>query len=130
MLWVSHLFLSVLNSSIQNIQFPKAKHGAQHSSHMCGGIKALKLKGVRTTLRFAYHGCENLAHMAQLWAKTAAPCKIRQVKRTQMVATARFTIRVFVIPSHCKESRKPSVARKDTLWGSKLSLCCHYWSAY
>ena len=30
---------------------------------MCGGILALKHKGVRATMRIAYHGCENLAHM-------------------------------------------------------------------
>ena len=41
---------------------------------------------VRATLRLAYHGCKNLAHTS----------KTRQVKRTQMVATARFTISVFV----------------------------------
>ena len=50
---------------------------------MCGGIKMLK-HNVWTTLRLAYHGCKNLTHTS----------KTRQVKRTQMVATGRFTIRV------------------------------------
>jgi len=43
------------------------------------------------TLRLAYHGCKNLTHTS----------KTRQVKRTQMVATARFTIRAFVTFSDC-----------------------------
>jgi len=38
------------------MQFPEAKHDA----HMCGGMKALKQKGVRSTLWLAYHGW---AHM-------------------------------------------------------------------
>ena len=50
---------------------------------MCGGIKTLK-HNVRTTLQLAYHGCKNLTHTS----------KTRHVKRTQMVVTVRFTIRV------------------------------------
>ena len=49
---------------------------------MCGGKMTLKHKAW-TTLRLAYNGCENLTHTS----------KTRQVKYTQMVATARFTIR-------------------------------------
>jgi len=52
---------------------------------MYGGIKTLK-HNVRTTLRLAYHGLQNLTHTS----------KTHQVKRTQMVASSRFTIRVFV----------------------------------
>jgi len=46
---------------------------------------------VRTTLQLAYHGCKNLTHTS----------KTRQVKRTQMVVTVRFTIRVFLTFSDC-----------------------------
>ena len=52
---------------------------------MCGGIKTLK-HNVRTTLQVAFHGCKNLTHTS----------KTGQVKRTQLVATAKFTIRVFL----------------------------------
>ena len=52
---------------------------------MCGGTKTLK-HNVRTTLQRAYHGCKNLTHTN----------KIRHVKRTQMVITVRFMIRVFL----------------------------------
>jgi len=58
----------------------------KHTAHMCSGLKALK-HNVRTTLRLAYHGCKNLKHTS----------KTRQAKRTQMVATARFTIRVLLL---------------------------------
>ena len=51
---------------------------------MCGGIRTLK-HNVRTTLQLAYHGCKNLTHTS----------KTRHVKRTQMVVTVSFTIRVF-----------------------------------
>jgi len=57
---------------------------------MCGGIKTLK-HNVWTTLRLAYHGCKNLTDTS----------KIRQIKRTQMVATGRFTILAFVTFSDC-----------------------------
>ena len=57
---------------------------------MCGAIKTLK-HNVWTTLRLAYHGCKNLIHTS----------KTHQVKRTQMVATARFTIHVFATFSNC-----------------------------
>ena len=57
---------------------------------MYGGIKTLK-HNVCITLRLAYHGCKNVTHTS----------KIRQVKRTQMVATGRFTICVFVTFSNC-----------------------------
>jgi len=57
---------------------------------MCGGIKMLK-RNVWTTLQLAYHGCKNLTHTS----------KTRQVKRTQMVATDRFTVRTFFPFSNC-----------------------------
>ena len=52
---------------------------------MCGGIKTLK-HNVRIMLQLAYHGYKNLTHTS----------KTRHVKRTQMVATVRFTIRMFL----------------------------------
>ena len=71
---------------------------------MCSGIKTLK-HNVRTKLRLAYHGCKNLTHTS----------KTRQVKRTQMVATARFTIRGFATFSDCqlRIKRNKTVKRKD-----------------
>jgi len=57
------------------------KTNTLHLYSMCGGITTLK-----TTLQLAYHGCKNLAHTS----------KTRQVKRTQMVVTVWFTIRVFL----------------------------------
>ena len=62
----------------------------KHTEHMCSGIKTLK-HNVRTKLRLAYHGCENLTHTI----------KKRHVKRTQMFPTARFTIDVFVTFPDC-----------------------------
>jgi len=62
----------------------------KHPAHMCNGIKTFK-HNVRTTLRLAYQGCKNLTHTR----------KTRQVKRTEMVAAGRFTIRVFVTFSNC-----------------------------
>jgi len=52
---------------------------------MCGDIKTL-MHNVSTTLQLAYHGCRNLTHTS----------KTRQVKGTQIVVTARFTIRVLL----------------------------------
>jgi len=57
---------------------------------MRGGMKTFK-HNVRTMLRLAYHGCKNLTRTS----------KTRQVKRTQMAATAKFTIRVFVTLLDC-----------------------------
>ena len=57
-------FLIVLNSCIQNAQFPNAKYAA----HKCDGMKT-EDKGVRNTLPLAYHGCENLAYMPLSGAK-------------------------------------------------------------
>jgi len=66
--------LSALKSSIQNIQFPKNQtHCTYVWLHKDG-----KHNG-RTTLRLAYYGCKNLAHTS----------KMRQVKRTQMVASCK-----------------------------------------
>jgi len=52
---------------------------------MRGGKKTLK-HNMNSTLQLAYHGCKNLTHTS----------KTRQVKRTQMVVTARFAIRTFL----------------------------------
>ena len=52
---------------------------------MCGDITTLK-HNVKTTLQVSYHGCKNLIHTS----------KTRHIKRTQMVATVRFTIRMFL----------------------------------
>jgi len=69
----------------------KKKTNTLHLHSMCGGIKTLK-HNVRTTLQVAYHGCKNLTH-----ANNA-----RHVKRTQMVVTVRFKIRVFLTFSDWK----------------------------
>ena len=69
---------------------------------MCDCIKTLK-HNVRTTLRLAYHGCKNLTHMS----------KTRQVKRTQMVTFARFTIRVLLFFQTAKESNATKPSRES-----------------
>ena len=56
-----------------------------HLYGMCGSINTSK-HNARTTLQLDYHGCKNLTHTR----------KNRHVKRTQMVVTVRFTIRVFL----------------------------------
>ena len=53
---------------------------------MRGSIKTLK-HNVRTTLQLSYHGCKYLTHTS----------KTPHVKRTQMVVTVRFTIRVTLL---------------------------------
>jgi len=62
---------------------------------MRGSIKTLK-HNVRTTLQLAYHGCKNLSHTS----------KTPHVKRTQMVVTVRFTIRVTSRPRWNKQGIK------------------------
>ena len=62
---------------------------------MRGGIKTLK-HNVRTTLQLSYHGCKHLTHTS----------KAPHVKRTQMVATVRFTIRVTFTPQVKKARNK------------------------
>ena len=54
-----------------------------------------------------HHGCKNLTHTSKT-----------QAKPTQMFATARFTIRMFVTFSDCEElnATKPS---RERLWGWK-----------
>ena len=59
------------------------KTNTLHLYSMCGGIKTLK-HNMKTTLQLAYHGCKNLMRTS----------KTRHLKRTQMVVTVRFTIRV------------------------------------
>ena len=66
------VFLSVLQ-----------KTNTLHLYSMRGGIKTLK-HNVRTTLQLSYHGYKYLTHTS----------KAPHVKRTQMVVTVRFTIRV------------------------------------
>jgi len=58
-----------------------------HLYSMRGGIKILK-HNVRTTLQLSYHGCKYLTHTS----------KTPHVKRTQMVVTVRFMIRVTSLP--------------------------------
>ena len=74
---------------------------------VCGGIKTLK-RNVRTTMQLAYHGCKNLTHTS----------KIRHVKRTQMVVTVRFTIRVFLTISDWWESNATKLSR-EKIWRIK-----------
>jgi len=67
---------------------------------MCGGIKTLN--NVRTTLQVSYHGCKNLTHTS----------KTRHVKRTQMVVTVRFLIRVFLTFADWQESNATKLSRE------------------
>ena len=53
---------------------------------MRGGIKTLK-HNVRTMLQLSYYSCKYLTHMS----------KTPHVKRTQMVVTVRFAIRVTLL---------------------------------
>jgi len=86
----------------------------------------LKHNGVRTTFQLACHGCENLAHTS----------KTRQVKRTQMVATARFTISVFVdfsrvcyrLQKSCEKMWVLNFPYAPIIKGSQCSRlgCTHY----
>jgi len=71
------------------------KTNTLHLYSMRGGIKTLK-HNVRTTLQLVYHGCKNLAHTN----------KTSHVKRTQMVVTVRFTIRVTSLPRWNKQGIK------------------------
>jgi len=57
------------------------KTNTLHLYSMCSGIKTLK-HNVRTTLQVAYHSCKYLTHTSK-------------TRRTQMVVTVRFTIRVY-----------------------------------
>ena len=66
------------------------KTNTLHLYSLCGGIKTKH--NVRTTLQLAYHSCKNLTHTS----------KTPHVKRTQMVVTVRFTIRVTSLP-RCNE---------------------------
>ena len=68
------------------------KTNTLHLCSMRGGIKTLK-HNVRTTLQLSYHGCKYLTHTS----------KTPQVKRTQMVVTVRFTIRVTSLPRWNKQ---------------------------
>jgi len=61
-------------------------------AHLSGGIKTLAQLAQREDhVATRLPGCKNLAHMS----------KTSQIKRTQMVATASFTIRVFAAFSDC-----------------------------
>ena len=78
-----------------------------HLHSMCGGIKTLK-HNVRTTLQLAYHGCKYLTHTSTT----------RHEKRTQMVVTVRFTIRLFLTFSHWWESNATKLSR-EKMWSLK-----------
>ena len=67
--------------------------------------KDVKAQRQDHALRLAYYGCKNHTHTS----------KIRQVKRTPMVATPRFTMCVFVIISDCKESNATKSSR-ERMW--------------
>ena len=71
------------------------KTNTLHLYRMRGGIKTLK-HNVRTTLQLSYHGCKYLTHTS----------KTPHVKRTQMVVTVRFTIRVTSLPRWNKQGIK------------------------
>jgi len=68
--------------------------------------------------------CDSLSTAVKFlqWKSHTHTSKTRHVKRTQMVATAWFTIRVFVIFSDCKESNamKPS---QESLRVRGLYIC-------
>jgi len=81
-LYVFHLFFLICAQ-----KKPNTLH-----NWMCGGMKTSKHNVMKAILRVAYHGCKNL---------TTRTSKTRQVKCTQMVATTKFTIRVFVTFSDC-----------------------------
>jgi len=66
-----------------------------HLYSMRGGVKTLK-HNVRATLQLSYHGCKYLTHTS----------KTPYVKRTQMVVTDRFTIRVPSLPRWNKQGIK------------------------
>jgi len=71
------------------------KTNTLHLYSMRGGTKTLK-HNVRTTLQLSYHGCNYLTHTS----------KTPHVKRTQMVVTVRFTIRVTSFPRWNKQGIK------------------------
>ena len=71
------------------------KTNTLHLYSMRGGIKILK-HSVRTTLQLSYHGCKYLTHTS----------KTPHVKRTQIVVTVRFTIRVTSLHRWNKQETK------------------------
>jgi len=77
------------------------KNKTLHLYSMGGGMKTLK-HNVRITLQLACYGCKNLTHTS----------KTRHVKRTQMVATVRFTIRIFLTFSEWQESNTTKLSRE------------------
>jgi len=92
-------FFAVLNSSTQNIQFPKNQ--THYTYSLCSGSKD--------------KGCKNLAHTS----------KTRQVKHSKWLQLpgSRFDCYFSRLQRiECKET----VARKDVRL--KLPLCCHYWN--
>jgi len=82
--------------------YVQKKNKTLHLYSMCGGMKTLK-HNVRVTLQLAYYGCKNLTH-------TSKTC---HVKRTQMVATVRFTIRIFLTFSEWHESNATKLSREN-----------------
>jgi len=88
------------------------KKNNKHNAHMCGGIKTLSTKAwgtlcdwLTTAIKVSHICAKNLTNTS----------KTRQVKHTQMVATARFTIRVFGTFSDCKESNASKLSR-ERVW--------------
>ena len=91
---------------VSDLSFLICAQKHNHTARMYGGLKTLK-HNVRTTLRFAYHGCKRLTYTR----------KTRRVKLTQMVVTLRCTICGFATFLDCKGSNatKPS---RERMWGS------------
>jgi len=88
----SHLFFLICD----------LKTNKRTAPHLCSVWRLKILKhNVRTTLQVAYHGCKNLTRS-----------KTRQVKRTQMVATVRFMICVFLTFSDWRESNATKLSRE------------------
>jgi len=71
------------------------KTNTLHLYSMRGGIKTLK-HNLMTTLQLFHHGCKYLTHTS----------KTPHVKRTQIVVTVRFTIRVTSLPRWNKQEIK------------------------
>ena len=71
------------------------KRNTLHLYSMRGVIKTLQ-HNMRTTLQLSYHGCKYLTHTS----------KTPHIKRTHMIVTVRFTIRVTSLPTWNKQGIK------------------------
>ena len=83
-----------ITSVFSYLCWKKNKHTAPILYSLCGGIKTKH--NVRTKLQLTYHSCKNLTHTS----------KTPHVKRTQMVVTVRFTIRVTSLPRWSEQGIK------------------------